>query len=83
MVWGMGSGRHRGISYKQCFTMTEKQERLITKEVENILSPLTKTDRLKIIEKLGKKWRRENSAEIEEDVAQFAKKVTGKRIIDY
>ena len=63
--------------------MTDRQRQLLTKEVENILNPLTKTDKLKIIEKLGKKWRRENSAEIEEDVAKFAQKATGKRIIDY
>ena len=62
--------------------MNEKQERLITKEVENILSPLSKTDRLKIIEKLGKRWRRENSAEINEDVAQTRLKFHGKRIKD-
>lgn len=63
--------------------MTDRQRQLLTKEVENILNPLTKTDRLRIIEKLGKRWRRENSAEIEEEVAQYAIKMTGKRIIDY
>jgi hypothetical protein len=60
-----------------------KQEILIMKAVVNAMNPLTKTSKLKVIEKLGKIIRRANSAEIEEEVAQFAKRVTGKRIIDY
>jgi 23S rRNA pseudoU1915 N3-methylase RlmH len=62
--------------------MTDKQQKLITKEVENILAPLSKTERLIIIEKLGKKWRRENSAEIYEAEARDRLKMAGKRIKD-
>lgn len=63
--------------------MTDKQEKLIVGLIETALAPLTPVEKINIIERLGKKLRRKNSAESEEEVAQFAKKMTGKRIIDY
>lgn len=59
-----------------------KQESLIMKEVVKTMAPLTKTSKLKVIEKLGKIWRRENSAEIYEEEAKARLKMTGKRILD-
>lgn len=52
------------------------------KAVETALSDLTLTEKLRVIEKMGKKWRRQNSMEINEDVAQTRLSMTGKRIID-
>lgn len=63
--------------------MNDKQEKLIVKMIETALAPLTQVEKINIIERLGKRLRRKNSAESEEEVAQFAKKMTGKRIIDY
>ena len=59
-----------------------KQESLLMKEVVKLLSVANKTSRLKIIEKLGKVWRRENSAEIYEAEAKDRLKISGKRILD-
>lgn len=62
---------------------TEKQKGLMIKEFEKLMNLWPITDKIDLVESYGKRLRKKNSAQTEEEVAQFAKKMTGKRIIDY
>lgn len=62
--------------------MTDEQLNKKVKAVDVALSDLTITEKLRVIEKLGKKWRLKNSIEINEEVAQTRVKMIGKRIKD-
>jgi len=60
-----------------------KQEDLMMVAVLNVMKPLkTKTSKIRVLEKLGKILRRENSAEIYEAEAKDRLKIHGKRILD-
>ena len=62
---------------------TSKQKGLMVNEFEKLMALWPITDKIDLIESYGKRLRKKNSAQTEEEVAQFAKKMTGKRIIDY
>ena len=63
--------------------MNDKRKSLLKKEIKKLMALCTLVDQIEVIESLGKELRKKNSAESEEEVAQFAERMTGKRIIDY
>jgi hypothetical protein len=62
--------------------MNDKQKRLIIKQLDIALAPLTIVEKIIVIESYGKSLRRKNSADTEEEVARARQKMTGKRILD-
>lgn len=62
--------------------MTEKELNQKCKAVAIALSDLTLTEKLKVVERCGKRWRQKNSISINEEVASTRVKMTGKRIKD-
>lgn len=62
--------------------MTDEELKSYCKKVKEALTDLSLTDRLRVMEKVSKKWRRDNSKSIEKEISEDRVRFYGKSIKD-